>query len=281
MVMVQKSLFLAERISAWSDVGEAATAVYQDAAAQFYNNPDKAIKCASFSSPLRSTLQFPCHIPIEEAEFHLYWGVFDHMVAGMDGVQTLFECVARLMLSYCCLINTSSAYIYQFFIYGAGQFINEVFLEKYSNEDVGDIWTEAEKRLFVYSRSSLDRLTCLSSSFTPNGAPQHLSFLDVSCHVAEKQSASAPWTPILSIEQGGDHAFIDAEVQRRSKSGKVVTYTITRLDRDAQSRRVFIATCDDLDVEVVFSEEEMRVMVAENQVTLPPSDDSSLGSGEY
>jgi hypothetical protein len=233
--------------------------------------------------PLRSAqpLQFPCHIPIDEAEFHLYWGVFDRMVAAMDGVQTLFECVARLMLSYCRLMNTSSAYIYQFFIYGAGQFINEVFLEKYSNEDVGGIWTEAEKRLFVYSRSSLDRLTHLSSSFAPNSAPQHLAFPDVSCHVAEKRSASTSWTPILSIEQGGDHAFIDAEVQRRSKSGKVVTYTITRLDRDAQSRRVFIATCDDLDVEVVFSEGEMRVMVAENQVTLPPSDESSLGSGEY
>jgi alpha-D-ribose 1-methylphosphonate 5-triphosphate diphosphatase PhnM len=69
-------------------------------------------------------------------------------------------------------------------------------------------------------------------------------------------------------------------VQRRSKSGKMVTYTITRLDRDARSRRVFIATCDDLDVEVVFSEEEMRVMVAEKQVTLPPSDDSSSISEE-
>jgi hypothetical protein len=95
----------------------------------------------------------------------------------------------------------------------------------------------------------------------------------------QKQS-TPPWTPILSIEQGGDHAFVDAEVQRRSKSGKVVTYTITRLDRDAQSRRVFIATCDDLDVEVVFSEEEMRVMVAEKQVTLPPPDDSTSNSEE-
>jgi hypothetical protein len=79
---------------------------------------------------------------------------------------------------------------------------------------------------------------------------------------------------------GGDHALIDTAVQRRSKSGKVVAYTITRLDRDARGRRVFIAASDDLDVEVAFSEEEMRKMVAERQphASIPP-DSSSDSSG--
>jgi hypothetical protein len=97
---------------------------------------------------------------------------------------------------------------------------------------------------------------------------------------AQKRSTSPPWTPILSIEMGGDHALIDTEVQRRSKSGKMSTYTIMRLDRDAHSRRVFIATHADLDVEVVFSEEEMRDMVAERQPHASIPSDSS-GSEDY
>jgi hypothetical protein len=177
----------------------------------------------------------------------------------------------------------SSAYIHQFFMFGAGQFISEVYLGQYPSTLVGGIWMEAQERKSVHSRSPLGRLMNPSSSDALICQKQTVK-VDLTSLMQQqnghRRSASPSWTPILSIQQGGDYAFIDAEVQRRSNSGKVFTYTITRLDRDAQRRRVFIATCDDLDVEVVFSEEEMRVMFAEKQVTLPPSDDSSSSSKE-
>jgi hypothetical protein len=59
---------------------------------------------------------------------------------------------------------------------------------------------------------------------------------------------------------GGDESLIGSEVQRRAKSGKIVKYTITRIDRDSLGHRVFIVVNEDED-EIAFSEEEMRRMV--------------------
>jgi hypothetical protein len=56
MALLRNSTILAERISAWNDGGEAATAVYQDASEQFYNNPDKVRIYVLWSLPFRSAL---------------------------------------------------------------------------------------------------------------------------------------------------------------------------------------------------------------------------------
>jgi hypothetical protein len=174
-------------------------------------------------------------------------------------------------------------------MFGAGLFISEVYLGRYPSTLVGGIWMEAHKRKSVHSRSPLDCLTSLSSSDTligrqpvkPDFSSPGIPFQKQK-QKRRKRSASPPWTPILSIEKGGDHGLIDTGVQRRSKSGQVFKYTITRLDRDADRRRVFIATNDDLGVEVVFSEKEMRQIVAEKQsrteASTPP--DSSSSSSE-
>jgi hypothetical protein len=74
------------------------------------------------------------------------------------------------------------------------------------------------------------------------------------------QSAFPPWTPIISDDMGGDESLIDSEVQRRSKSGKIIKYTVTRIDRDSLGHRVYIVVNDDED-EIAFSEEDMRRMV--------------------
>jgi hypothetical protein len=68
------------------------------------------------------------------------------------------------------------------------------------------------------------------------------------------------WTPIISDDLGGDESLIGSEVQRRSKSGKIIKYTVTRIDRDSLGHRVFIVVNEDED-EIAFSEEEMRRMI--------------------
>jgi hypothetical protein len=110
--------------------------------------------CVLDSPPSAQLLQFPCQHPSDEAEFHLFWPVFDKMIAGVEEVETLFECVRRLMSTLLPPdVHLSSAYIHQFFMFGAGQFIDEAYLAEYSNKVVGGIWTEALKRKFVHCRS--------------------------------------------------------------------------------------------------------------------------------
>jgi hypothetical protein len=87
---------LAERIRAFDE--ETKQAVYEDARAQFYTNPDKVRHLSHRPLPSAQSLQYACQYPIDEAEFHKYWPVFDRMVAGADKIETLFECVARLLL---------------------------------------------------------------------------------------------------------------------------------------------------------------------------------------
>jgi hypothetical protein len=47
----------------------------------------------------------------------------------------------------------SSAYVHQFFCFGAVQFISDVYLAKYPTKVVGDIWTTARKHTYVPFRS--------------------------------------------------------------------------------------------------------------------------------
>jgi hypothetical protein len=67
----------------------------------------------------------------------------------------------------------SSAYIHQFFMFGAGLFISEVYLGQYPSRLVGGIWMEAQERKSVHSRSRLDRLTnpSLATRSSANGSP--------------------------------------------------------------------------------------------------------------
>jgi hypothetical protein len=74
---------------------------------------------------------------------------------------------------------------------------------------------------------------------------------------------------------GGDESLIGSEVQRRSKSGKILKYTVIRLDRDSHRRRVSIATNSDLD-EVVFPEEEMRQLVHQIHSRPQPISNSAM-----
>jgi hypothetical protein len=39
-------------------------------------------------------------MPVDEAEFHKFWPVFDDMMAGVDEIDTLFECVLPSMLAF-------------------------------------------------------------------------------------------------------------------------------------------------------------------------------------
>jgi hypothetical protein len=87
---------LAGRIRAFDE--ETSDVVYEDARAQLYNEPDKVMTSLHGPLPSAQSLQYPCQYPVDEAEFHKYWPVFDEMLAGADKTETLFECVARLLL---------------------------------------------------------------------------------------------------------------------------------------------------------------------------------------
>jgi hypothetical protein len=50
MVLLRKTTMLAELIAPWNDGGDAGKAVYDDACAQYYNNPDKVRQCAPYTS---------------------------------------------------------------------------------------------------------------------------------------------------------------------------------------------------------------------------------------
>jgi hypothetical protein len=56
MVLLRKTSMLAELIAAWNDGGDAGEAVYDDACAQFYNNPDEVRQFHSLCFNLRSVL---------------------------------------------------------------------------------------------------------------------------------------------------------------------------------------------------------------------------------
>jgi hypothetical protein len=92
-------------------------------------------------------------------------------------------------------------------------------------------------------------------------------------HSAEDEKPSS-WIPIISDELGGDESLVGTEVQRLSKAGKMLKYTVTRLDRDSRGRRIFIVTNDDLD-DVIFSEDAMRKIVLDTHTDVRTSPSSA------